>query len=51
MMTERNMVNLTVTMTKEERKAIKQLALDKDTTVSALIRQWLADKLKKEVRQ
>jgi len=47
-MTERNMVNLTVTMTKEERKAIKQLALDKDTTVSALIRQWLAEKLKKE---
>ncbi len=50
-MTERNMVNLTVTMTKEERKAIKQLALDKDTTVSALIRQWLADKLKKEGRK
>lgn len=50
-MTERNMVNLTVTMTKEERKAIKQLALDKDTTVSALIRQWLADKLKKESRK
>ena len=50
-MMERNMVNLTVTMTKEERKAIKQLALDKDTTVSALIRQWLADKLKKEGRK
>ena len=50
-MTERNMVNLTVTMTKEERKAIKHLALDKDTTVSALIRQWLADKLKKEGRK
>lgn len=28
-MTERNMVNLTITMTKEERKALKQLALDK----------------------
>ena len=26
-MTERNMVNLTITMTKEERKALKQLAL------------------------
>lgn len=40
-MTERNMVNLTITMTKEERKALKQIALDSDTTVSALIREWL----------
>lgn len=42
-MTERNMVNLTITMTKEERKALKQLALDKDMTVSALIRLWLQE--------
>ena len=47
-MAERSMVNLTVTMTKEERKALKQLALDKDTTVSALIRQWLAESIEKE---
>ncbi len=43
-MAERNMVNLTITMTKEERKALKQLALDKDITVSALIRLWLQEK-------
>ncbi len=46
-MAERNMVNLTITMTKEDRKALKQLALDKDTNVSALIRKWLARELKK----
>ena len=40
-MPERNMVNLTVTMTREERKALKQIALDKDITVSALLREWL----------
>lgn len=40
-MTERNMINLTVTMTKEERKELKQIALDNDITVSALIRDWL----------
>ena len=27
-MAERNMVNLTITMTREERKALKQIALD-----------------------
>lgn len=30
-MAERNMVNLTITMTREERKALKQIALDKKT--------------------
>ena len=38
-----NMVNLTITMTKEERKALKQIALDKDMTVSALVREWLKE--------
>ena len=41
-MTERNLVNITITMTKEERKAIKQIALDNDISVSALIREWIA---------
>ena len=40
-MTERNMVNLTITMSKEERKASKQTALDKDMTIPALLREWL----------
>ena len=42
-MAERNMVNLTITMTKEERKALKQIAWDKDMTVSALRREWLKE--------
>lgn len=49
-MAERNMVNLTITMTKEERKALKQIALDKDMTVSALIRLWLQEHQKDEVK-
>lgn len=50
-MAERNMVNLTITMSKEERKALKQLALDKDLTVSALIRLWLQEHKKIEVEE
>ena len=50
-MAERNMVNLTVTMTKEERKALKQLALDKDITVSALIRLWIQEHQEAEVKE
>lgn len=49
-MAERNMVNLTITMTKKERKALRQLALDKDMTVSALIRLWLQEQLETEVK-
>ena len=45
---ERNMVNLTLTVTREERKALKQLALDKETTVSALLRQWLKEHMNQE---
>ena len=50
-MAERNMVNLTITMTKEERKALKQIALDKDMTFSALIRLWLQEQRKDEVKE
>ena len=45
---ERNMVNLTLTVTREERKALKQLALDKDTTVSALLRMWLKEHMEED---
>ena len=48
-MPERNMVNLTITMTREESMALKQLALDKDITVSALIRLWLQEYQETEV--
>ena len=47
-MSERNMVNLTITMTKEERKALKQIALDKDLSVSALLREWLKEDQEQE---
>ena len=40
---ERNMVNLTLTMAKEDRKALKQMALDRDLTVSALVRDWIRE--------
>jgi len=50
-MTERNLVNITVTMSKEERKAIRQIALDKDISVSALVREWIADYLNKAEKE
>lgn len=50
-MAERNMVNLTITMTREERKALKQIALDKEITASALIRLWLQEQRKDEVKR
>lgn len=50
-MSERNIVNITITMSKEERKALKQIALDKDITVSALIRLWLQEQRKTEVKE
>lgn len=40
-MDERPLVNMTITVTKKERKALKQAALDNDISVSALIRKWL----------
>lgn len=43
MMAERNFINLTITVTKEERKALKQIALDNDISVSSLIRKWLSE--------
>ena len=49
-MSEKNTVNITISVTPAERKALKQAALDHDTTVSALIRQWL-EKYQKEVEK
>ena len=50
-MAERNMVNLTITMTREERKELKKIDLDKDMTVSALLREWLKVYQEKEAEQ
>lgn len=47
-MSNRNMVNITITMTREERKALKQFALDEDTTASALIREWLKEHIEQQ---
>ena len=47
-MAERNLENITVTMSKEEKKALKQAALDNDVSVSELIRKWLAEYWKKD---
>ena len=38
----RKLENITITMTKEEKKALKQSALDNDVSASELVRQWLA---------
>lgn len=47
-MADHDLIKVTVTMTKEERKALKQLALDRDTTVSSLIRKWIEKELELE---
>ena len=40
-MADRKLENITVTMTKKEKKSLKQAALDNDLSVSGLIRRWL----------
>ena len=47
-MSDRNMINMTITMTRDERKKLKQIALDRDITVSALIRGWIKEYLNNE---
>ena len=42
-MTERKMVNMTITVTKEEKKALRQAAVDLDLSVSGVIRLWLRE--------
>lgn len=45
-MTEKNTVNVTISVTKEERKALKQIALENDVSLSGLVRKWLNECLK-----
>lgn len=42
-MAERNMADLAITMTRENRRSLKQIALYEEITVSALIRLWLQE--------
>lgn len=37
---------LQLSLTVDEKKALKQLALDNETTVAGLVRSWLQEKLK-----
>lgn len=39
----RGMASVTICITKAEKKALKQLALDRDMTVSDLFRTWLRE--------
>lgn len=50
-MAERNLVNITVTMTREERIALRQIAAAKEMTVSALLREWLRAYQEKEAKE
>lgn len=47
-MAERNYVRLTITMSKEEKKALRQAALDKDMSASELFHNWITEYWKKE---
>ncbi len=47
-MAERNLENMTITLTKEEKKSLKQAALDNDMSASELIRKWIAEYWQKE---
>lgn len=47
-MAERNLENMTITLTKEEKKALKQAALDNDMSASKLIRKWIAEYWEKQ---
>ena len=40
-MPDKNTVNITLSVTREERKEMKQIALDEDISVSVLIRRLL----------
>ena len=46
-MSERGMVNFTLTMPDEDRKELRQFALDNNTTVSALVRKWFKEEKRK----
>ena len=50
-MAERNLENITITVSKEEKKALKQAALDNDCSVSELIRRWLEEYRSKEAEK
>ena len=47
-MNDKNTVNITISVTPAERKALKQTALDMDVSVSALIRSWLKEHQEKK---
>ena len=48
MISDKSTVNITISVTPAERKALKQAALDNDISVSALIRLWLEEYQQRE---
>ena len=50
-MAERNLENITITVSKEEKKALKQAALDNDCAVSELIRRGQEEYIAKEAEK
>ena len=48
---DRNLENITITMSKEDKKALKLMALNNDCSVSELIRRWLAEHQAKEAEK
>lgn len=42
-MSERNQTNITITLSPEEKKSLRLIAVEKDLTVSGLVREWLKE--------
>ena len=47
-MAEKNTVNVTISVTKEERKMLKQIALENDVSLSGLVRKWISEWYKRK---
>ena len=45
------LTRLTLSLTAEDKRILKQVALDKDTTVAALVHEWVQNTLKKKVKR
>ena len=43
-MEDKQTTNLTISLSKEELKALRRIALESDMSVSALIRKWIKDR-------
>ena len=46
---EEELTRLTLSITVEDKRILKQAALDRDTTVAALVHEWVQRSVKKQV--